>query len=333
MRARAFTAAAIVAGAIAISGCSPAASPSPTPPPDAASLLTAAGKATYPTKLEMTFGGSFTSAGATTNLPDKMLVVDVDTAAGAGVVHLAVPTSLLGAGAAPQLAALGVTGDTLALDVLFDGKALYAKSPLLPSLMSQLSLLGGATPLPSITADTWAMLVDEATMKEITSSAKTAVSSAAPVASANTADMKAQLEQAGVTVALGPQTTGPGGPANDIKLTIDPVKLKAYAEANADKLPSNTASQLANLDSLTAFSADAIVDVATSRLEQVTLSAAGKQNGADMSFTFKMGIAEAPAGTSFSAPSGAVDVPIVKMLTPFLSSMFAGGLPGASTQP
>ena len=331
MRHRAFAASALVAAAIVIAGCSPAASP--TPPPDAATLMTAASKASYPTKLEITFGGSFTNAGTSTNLPDKLLTIDVDTVAGAGVVHLAVPTSLFPSNVAPQLAQLGVTGDTLSVDVLFDGKALYAKSPMLPALMSQLSLLGGATDLPTLTADTWAMLVDEATMKQIMSSATTAVASAAPAASASTTDMKTQLDQAGITLTLGAQTTGAGGPANDIKVAIDPVKLKAYAQANADKLPSTAGSQLSNLDNLTSLSADILVDVATSRVEQVSVSAAGKQNGADMGFAFKIGIAEAPAGTSFSAPAGAVNVPIVQMLTPFLSGILSGGLPGASTAP
>ena len=331
MRRRAFAAAAIVAAAIAVSGCSAAASP--TPPPDATSILTSAGKATYPTKLEMTFGGSVTSGSTTTNLPDKLLVIDVDTAAGAGAVHLAVPTALLGSDAAPQLAALGVTGDTLSLDVLFDGKALYAKSPLLPALMSQLSLLGGASDLPTLSADTWAMLLDEATLKEIMSSASTAVESAAPSTSISPDAMKAQLDQAGVTLTVGAQTTGAGGPANDVKLSIDPAKLKAYMEAHSDQFPSGTAQQLASLDTLTSLSADALVDVATSRIEQVSVTGAATASGSAVSFTFKMSIADAPAGTSFSAPSGAVDVPIVKILGPLLSGMFSGGLPGSSTAP
>lgn len=326
MRLRTFAAAALAAVAISTAGCSGAAAP--TPPPDAASLMTAASKATYPTKLEMTFGGSYTSGGTTTNLPDKLLVIDVDTAAGAGAVHLAIPTSLLGSEAAPQLAALGVTGDTLSLDVLFDGKAMYAKSPMLPALIGQLSALGGASDLPTITADTWAMLIDEATMKQVMSSAQGAVASAAPSASASVEDMKAQLDKMGVTLSLGPDTTGPGGPAHVIKMTVDPAKFKAYAEANASKVPGSATSQLSNLDNLTSLTAEAMVDAATSRLEQVSVSATGKSKEVDTAFTFKMGLAEAPASASFSAPAGAVNVPILKMLGPLLS-----GFMGGSTQP
>jgi hypothetical protein len=326
MRVRTTAAAALAAVAIAIAGCSGAAAP--TPPPDAASLITSASKATYPTKLEMTFGGSYTTGGNTTNLPDKLLVVDVDTAAGAGAIHLAIPTSLLGSEAAPQLAQLGVTGDTLSLDVLFDGKALYAKSPMLPALVGQLSALGGASDLPTLTADTWAMLIDEATMNQVKSSASGAVASAAPSASATVEEMKAQLDQMGITLALGADVTGPGGPAHVVKLTVDPVKFKAYAESHADKVPSTATSQLSNLDSLSSLSAEAMVDAATSRLEQVSVTGAGKQDSANTSFTFKMGIAEAPASASFSAPSGAVNVPIVQMLGPLLS-----GFMGGATQP
>jgi hypothetical protein len=331
MRLRTLAAAAFTTIAITTAGCSAAAAP--TPPPDAATLIQSAGKATYPTKLEFTFGGSVTTAGKATSLPDKMLTVDVDTAAGAGIVHLSLPVALLGDTVKPQLAAMGVTGDTLSLDVLFDGKALYAKSPALPALVSQLSLLGGGASLPTLTADTWAMLVDEATIQQVMASAKGAVSSAAPSASISTADMKAQLEAAGVTISLGAQVTGPGGPANVVKFSVDPAKLKAYAAANANKVPSSAASQLSNLDSFTSLSGEAMVDAATSRLEQLTVSAAGKQDGADMSFDLKLGVAEAPAGTSFAAPSGAVSVPVVQMLAPLFSGMFSGGLPGASSQP
>src|SRR5512141_539638 len=138
MRLTALIPAAALATSLALAACSPATpaptpTPTPTPPPDATSVMAAAAKASYPTKLEFTLGGSYTASGTTTALPDKLLVVDVDTAAGVGSVHLAIPASLLGASGAATLAQLGITGDTISLDALYDGKALYAKSPALPA--------------------------------------------------------------------------------------------------------------------------------------------------------------------------------------------------------
>lgn len=332
MRRTTLVAVSALAVALAVAGCGSAAS-SPTPPPDAGSVLTAASKASYPTKLEVSIAGSVTSAGTTVSLPDKALTIDVDTAAGVGLVHLAIPVSVLGADAVPALKALGVTGDTLTLDALYDGKAVYAKSPLLPALIAQLSALSSGTPLPTVGADAWARLIDEATLKELASSATSAASSAAPASSMSPADLKATLEKVGATMTLGAQATGAGGPANDVKITIDPAKAKAYMLAHPEEFPTTQLSTVSSLGDLSTLSADVLVDVATSRVEQVSLTAAGKQDGKDISVSFQVNIGEAPASVSFAAPSDAVDVPLVKILGPLVGSMLGGGLPGASSAP
>jgi hypothetical protein len=324
--------AAALAVALAVVGCSPAATP--TPPPDPQTVLQAASKASYPAKIEIIVGGSYTSAGSTTQLPDGLLTIDVDTSAGVGSVHLAVPASLLGADGAAALAQLGVTGDSITFDVLYDGTALYAKSPVMPALVSQLAALAPTTQIPQLTADTWARLIDQATLKELGSAAGGAVESAAPSASSPTADAKAVLDEIGATMTLGPQTTGPGGPANDVQITIDPAKAKAYIEAHPEQFPTTQLQTLSSLGSLTSLSADVLVDVATSRLEQVTVSAAGTENGTETSLSLKVGIAEAPSSVSFATPSGAVDLPLVTILGPMISGlMTGGGLPIPSLSP
>ena len=84
-----------------------------------------------------------------------------------------------------------------------------------------------------------------------------------------------------------------------------------------------------------AKSGDILVDAATSRVEQVSASVAGTQNGSAVRGTIKVGIAEAPAGVSFAAPSGAVDLPLAQILAPLVQSMMGsgGGLPIPSTAP
>jgi hypothetical protein len=331
MRRHAFLAAALAA-ALAVLGCSPAASP--TPPPDAQSVLQAAAKATYPAKLEITVGGSLTSGGSTTTLPDNLLVIDLDTSAGAGSVHLQVPTSALGSDGASTLAQLGVTGDSLTVDVLYDGSALYAKSPALPALVSELSMLAPGTQLPTLAPDSWARLIDEATIKQLMASAGSAVESAAPSASIDTSDMQAVLDEVGATLTLEAQATGPAGPASDVRLTIDPAKLKAYMTAHPEQFPTTQLQTLSALDSLTSITADVLVDVATSRVVQITLAASGTSNGDTGTVAVKIGIAEAPASVSFTAPSNAVDLPLAQILGPMLSSFLgSSGLPIPSTNP
>lgn len=332
MRRTTIVAVSALAVALAVGGCGSAAS-SPTPPPDAGSVLTAASKASYPTKLEISIAGSVTSAGTTVSLPDKALTIDVDTSAGVGSFHLAIPVSVLGADAGPALKALGVTGDTLTVDALYDGKAVYAMSPLLPALIAQLSALSSGTPLPTLAADAWAKLIDEATLKQLASSATTAAASAAPISSMSPDDIKATLDKAGATMTLGAQTTGAGGPANDVKITIDPAKAKAYMLAHPEQFPSSQVSTISAMGDLSTVSFDVLVDVATSRVEQVSMTAAGKQDGKDVSATLQVNIGEAPASVSFAAPSDAVDVPLVKILGPLVGSMLGGGFPGASSAP
>ena len=330
MRLAALITAAALAAALTVAGCSPAATP--TPPPDASSVLTAASKATYPTKLEFTLGGSYTASGATTTLPDKLLTIDIDTAAGTGSVHFAVPASLLGASGGAALAQLGITGDSITFDALYDGKAVYAKSPAMPALVTQLAALAQGVTLPQLGPDTWAKVLDEATIQQIAGAAKGAVESAPPSASAT--ELKTVLEQTGGSITLGAQTTGAGGPAYDVKLTVDPAKLQAYMTAHPEQFPASQAQTLSALGQLTSISADVLIDVATSRVEQVTLAIAGTESGSPVSASLKVGIAEAPASVSFAAPANAVDLPLVKILGPLLQSMMgAGGLPIPTAAP
>ncbi|HEY5629161.1 MAG TPA: hypothetical protein VIR16_06590 [Candidatus Limnocylindrales bacterium] len=337
MRLTARIPAAALAASLALAACgssTPAPTPTPTPPPDAPTVLSGAAKATYPSKLEITLGGSYTAAGATTSLPDGLLVVDIDTAAGAGKVHLAVPASLLGAGGAATLAQLGITGDSITFDLLYDGKAVYAKSPALPALVTQLAVLAQGVTMPQVGPDTWARLLDEATLKQFAGLAAGAVASAAPSASVGPTDLKTMLDQMGGSVSLGTQTTGPGGPAYDVKLTIDPAKAQAYMAAHPEQFPTSQVQSLSAVGQLSSISADVLVDAATSRVEQVTLSMAATQSGAPVSASLKIGIAEAPAGVSFDAPANAVDLPLAKILAPLIQSMMgSGGLPIPTAAP
>src|SRR6185312_13709414 len=68
----------------------------------------------------------------------------VDSNAGKALVHLSLPLAQLQVDAA-TLGQLGITGDTLDLDILWSGDALYAKAPALKNAVQLLLMQAGQT--------------------------------------------------------------------------------------------------------------------------------------------------------------------------------------------
>jgi hypothetical protein len=81
-------------------------------------------------QVQVNVGASVKSGGATVSLDPTAIQVVVDNDAGKGSVHVSLPTAALGIDAVTA-GELGVTGSTLDVDALYDGSALYAKSPVL----------------------------------------------------------------------------------------------------------------------------------------------------------------------------------------------------------
>src|SRR4029078_7541783 len=91
-------------------------------------------------QIKLSIGMTTTGTESDISVKPEDIQIALDTKAGKGAFHVSLPKSALGSEAA-SLAQLGGTGDTLEIDVLFDGESLYAKSPiaatLLPMLMAQ----------------------------------------------------------------------------------------------------------------------------------------------------------------------------------------------------
>ena len=253
-------------------------------------------------------------------LDPSAIKVVVDSNAGKGLVHVALPVAQLQIDAA-TLGQLGITGDTLDLDVLWDGDALYAKAPALKSFVQLLLLQAGQT----VTGDLggWLRLATKSEFEALAGVAGGGVTpSIAPVPSAaSAADLKAKAEAAGVALTLAGSEQHAGVDANHITFTLD---WKKFAQSDFMKGAEASQAQtfLAAMDGVT-LTGDVWVDKVAKRVVGVDIHGAKDSEKFDVTIT-----AKAPdAGTSFDAPADAVNVPLMGMVTQLLSQQLGGSVP------
>ena len=253
-------------------------------------------------------------------LDPSAIKIVVDSNAGKGLVHVALPVAQLQIDAA-TLGQLGITGDTLDLDVLWDGDALYAKAPALKSFVQLLLLQAGQT----VTGDLggWLRLATKSEFEALAGVAGGGVTpSIAPVPSAaSAADLKSKAEAAGVVLTLAGGEQHAGVDANHITFTLD---WKKFAQSDFMKGAEASQAQtfLAAMDGVT-LTGDVWVDKGAKRVVGVDIHGAKDSEKFDMTIT-----AKAPdAGTSFDAPADAVNVPLMGMVTQLLSQQLGGSVP------
>jgi hypothetical protein len=248
----------------------------------------------------------------------------LDTKNGKGLVHLSIPKSALGSSAA-DLAQLGITGDSLDLDVLYDGQALYAKSPLAPALLQLLYASSGGVPSGDLTS--WLKLgtaADFASLAALGGVTPTSSAAAMPTfADANV--MKAKLLGAGITLAYVATETHNGTNADHVTATIDWTKLAA---SDVFKSGSSQAEIQQGITALqnTNSSIDLWVDHSNSRLIGIEVKGSSKSD-ATQTFDVNISLKTPDAGTSLDAPATSVDVPLMTLLGPMLQSLMGGVTP------
>lgn len=297
-----------------------AATPTPTPAPaDPASIIARAAAAPMD-QIEVKIGVK-TSGGTTGDItidPDS-IVVTVDSTAGKGSFHLSLPASALGSDAS-MLGALGATGDTIDLDVLFDGQAVYAKSPLFASLLPLLLSQSGQTISGDLTgwlrlgtADDFAGLAD--------TFGATPGASASPEAlpSFDPQQLQADLEASGVTLTYAGTESHNGVDSDHLTLTVDAQKLASGPLAS--DIPSIGSSQLQTLADAGTITADAWFDHSSGRLTEIDVNGTGS-DGSTFQLTILVSV---PTSTSFDTPSSYTDVPIAPMLSTLMQT-FGGSL-------
>jgi hypothetical protein len=250
--------------------------------------------------------------------PSAIEVV-VDSKAGTGSFRLSLPASALGEGAS-GLAQLGITGDTLDIEVLFDGDALYAKSPLFATILPMLMAQTGQTVSGDLTG--WLKLGTASEFEGLVGAlGGVAQPSAAPsfaIGDLEPADLKKQLEEAGVALAYVGTEQRNGADAEHLTMTMDFEKLAA--SPMADQLPADQLSQLKELAGTEPVTMDLWFDKASGRLSE--LSGTVKADGQEAAIKV---LVSDPGAVTIAAPADAVEVPIAPLLLSLLQ-MFGGSL-------
>lgn len=250
--------------------------------------------------------------------PSAIEVV-VDSKAGTGSFRLSLPVSALGEEAS-GLAQLGITGDTLDIEVLFDGDALYAKSPLFATILPMLMAQTGQTVSGDLTG--WLKLGTASEFEGLMGAlGGVAQPSAAPsfaIGDLEPADLKKQLEEAGATLAYVGSEQRNGVDAEHLTMTADFEKLASSPMAG--QLPADQLAQLKELAGTEPVTMDMWFDKSSGRLTELSADI----EAGDQSAAFKVLVSD-PGEVSIQAPSDAVDVPIAPLLLSLLQ-MFGGSL-------
>jgi hypothetical protein len=246
----------------------------------------------------------------------------VDSKAGKALVHVALPIADLGADAS-SLKALGVTGDSIDVDVVYDGSALYAKSPVLGSLLGAMLAQSGQMPSGDMTG--WLRLGTKEDLASLGAGAIESAKPELPSASLDAAALRKDLEANGVTLTFVATEQKNGVDANHLKVAIDVSKLsdsKAF-----DGLTRTQLDQVKAMAKAGTISGDIWIDKGSNRVVELDFHIAGA--GSDTSTgDVTVSLKTPDAGTSFDAPAKYTDLPVKSLLGTFMqmlgSSMLGG---------
>jgi hypothetical protein len=314
---------AVLALLAAACGASTTATPTPAPPADGAAVVSRA--AAVPMDQVKVNIGLKTSGDSPITIDPKQIEVVVDTKNGKGTFHMSVPKAALGKDAN----AIPIAGDTIDLDALFDGQAVYVKSPLAATLLPLVFLQSGQ-PVPGDLTG-WIKLgtADELSgmLGSLGAGASVPPMSSMPAMASLTPDeLKQKLADAGITVTYVGTENRNGIDSDHLTFTVDPSKLEGSDIAG--KVPAGALGQLKNLAGEGTLSGDLWFDRSSGRINEADINHAGT-DGKTATVTI---LFSDPGAVSIEAPSGATEVP----LTPLIQALMQLGgsmIPGASANP
>ena len=286
---------------------------------DPYALVFSASKAGWD-QVQVDFSLSAQSGSDSINLQPGAVRLVVDSKAGKGLFHLSIPTSVLGADAA-SLGQLGITGNTIDIDVLYDGQALYAKSPLAPALITLLYSGSGGAPSGDLTG--WLKLATAADLQSLAAlggSSVTPDASMGPIPSfADATAMKTALTNLGITLTFVAMEQHNGANAAHISATVDWAKLAASDTSASAAQVQQALTALQNTNS----SIDLWVDASSNKLVGIEIKGSSKSD-ATQTFDATLSLKTPDAGQSLDTPASSVDVPIMQLLGPLMQGMIGG---------
>ncbi|TAK02441.1 MAG: hypothetical protein EPO36_02110 [Chloroflexota bacterium] len=274
--------------------------------------------------VQVNVGFALTDGSMSVEIDSSQIGFVMDKEGGSGAVHVSIPVDSLGADAS-VLTDLGFTGDAIDLDVVFDGEALYARSPLVGSLLE--ALLAETGGLPDGDLGGWLRFGTEAELSglmEALGGTAALPSSSFPPAG-NAGELKSSLEGAGITLKNEGREDHNGVDSNHISVAIDVEKLLAseYLEsADAGSLES-ARTTLSELD----LDINLWLEASSGHLAEIDVNAASTTNS-DQTAELTLRFRDPDGSIPTDAPDDFVELPITELVEDLLPMLLGGGMLG-----
>lgn len=317
---------ALIAAAVVLAGCSS------TPKVDPYQLLNEATQASYGDLVQLNLGLDGTSGGQTVHLDPSAFRVVIDTKTGRADFAMAIPLDALQLDPATR-AALGVTGDSLDLEVLYDGIALYAKGQILGPMLAALIAQSGGTPGDY---SGWVQLGTAAELGALVGglvpqASLLPMSSGSPAASHDAATLKSDLEAAGITLTYVGREDRNGKQTDHVSATIDATKLEQSPASSA--VPAAQMSQIQGALAQVDIAPDLWFDADTHRLVEVDATLTPKAGSASPAasgsgpVSLVLQVSTPSDDSALQTPSSATEVNLAPLIQTLLQSFGQGLFP------
>jgi hypothetical protein len=273
--------------------------------PDAYDLLSASTKGVWD-PLQINVGVVVKDGDTTITIEPTAMAMVVDGAGNKSGIHIALPAESLGLNPF-MLDQLGIDGDSIDFDVIYDGQNLYARSALLGTSLRM--LLGPSGKVPPGNLAGWLAFgsaADFAALSNLMGAAPTGPS-AGPSGDGSAGSLKAALEEIGITLTSAGTEKRAGTDALHLTVAIDTAKL--FASQYFDAATRAQLGQLGVPVQAITVSGDIWIDQAANRVVELDVhvgsTAKAAQTG-DITVTFR----DPDGSVSLAAPGSSVDVPI-----------------------
>ena len=308
----------LLVAVLAIAGCGGASGP-----PDPYQLLTESTKVAWD-PIQINVGLKFTVAGESVNLDSRDMAFVIDGAHEKAGVHISIPAESLGVPAA-ALGSLGIDGDSLDFDLVYDSEALYLRSALMAPTLKM--LLGPVGRLPRGDLTGWLKLGTKEELAALSALAGAgAAGTSSPPPALLSGGSKQAFEDAGVTLTTGATVEKRNGAdAHHLTLAVDMSKLTSNPSfLQGAGTGSQAAQSLALLKALS-VNGDIWVDAATKRVLEMDAhigAASDPTQGGDVAIT-----AVDPDGSvSLTAPTSSIEVPIGVLMSEMMKLVSGGSI-------
>ncbi len=263
-------------------------------------------------QVQVSVGFSMTGGGRTTSIDESSMRFVIDNTSGRFLVHISIPIWQLDL--PPEaLSAIGLRGNTLDLEAIYDGQGLYARSGLLGVALRRL-VPDGSLPRGDLTD--WIRLATKAELDSMGASSSSPASG--PVSTvADAAALRASLESAGVVLSYVETSKVGGVDADHIRGTVD---INKMVESPAfDSASRASIEQLRQLSGQMSIKLDLYCAQATGNLVHADFGfgVAGQGGG---SMTIGATLASPEPGTAYKAPSRYVTIPLKTLLGSLMGS-------------